>query len=92
MLYDELDPDRHELAKNVVTRGYKRALRPANIAEDKFIDRRRCEASCFDPVEFLYLGEPREVLKSTGKTEVQRHFVFFGVFCSDAPGPVNGLI
>lgn len=92
MMYEELDPDRHDLAKDIATRGYRKALRPANLSERDYIEVRRREADCTDPVQYLYLGEVREVILSSGKGEVQMHFVFFGTFCGEVPGPVNGLI
>lgn len=92
MLYTELDPDRQDLARDIATRGFRKALRPANLSEHEYIEVRRREADCTEPVQYLYLGEVREVLLSRGKSETQMHFVFFGTFCGELPGPVNGLI
>lgn len=92
MMFSDLDPDRHDLAQDISNRGFRKALRPASLSEVDFIEVRRRDADCYDPVQYLYLGEVREVVLSTGAKEVQMHFVFFGTFCGELPGPVNGLI
>lgn len=95
MLARELDADRAGLIDNVVGRGYRCILRPAHESVDEFIERRRREVTAADPVECLYLGEPREVLKmekGAGREQRQGHYIFFGAFIREPPAPINGYI